>query len=592
MNTIKHIVILPLLILFSWSGLAQQENIQFEAKVSKSVLGVNERLRIDFTMSKDGDNFSPPSFDGFSVVMGPNQSISHSWVNGKKSFSKTYSYILAPTSQGKFTIKQATIEIDGDVYKTMPIDVEVTASVAQSDEGDAPTSLTEGKLYLVAELSKDNPYLNEAVTLVYKLYISPDTNVSDFRALDNPSYNNFWSQEIDITRYEMQNSTYKGKPYRYVVLKQVVLYPQKDGKLTLEPLSLDVTIDVPTNKRDFFGRRMYTQAHKTVSAGNRTLNVKPLPENGKPAGFSGAVGQFDFKVTSSKNTLKASESLQMKVEVRGKGNFKLFSLPEVELPNSMEVYTPEFKENISTSLSGMSGSVSNSYTVVPQFKGTYTIPELSFSYFDPKSQSYKTLKSEATSIQVTDGPMPSASTAPVQGGVVKQQVLATGSQFKFIKLSPALVGITRDDFFPSTWFFSLLLLPFLLIPMAIVVVKKKQEFEADVEGNKIRKANKLARKHLSAAKKALGKKEEFYVALERALHNYLKAKINIETSEFSKEKITEILREKGVENENIEGFIGLLQSCELARYTPASEVAMQQDYDKAATVISKMDKQI
>ncbi|RAV29448.1 BatD family protein [Sinomicrobium soli] len=591
MSITKHIVILSLLTLFSWSGLAQQESIQFEAKVSKETLGVNERLRVEFTMNKDGDNFTPPAFDGFTVVMGPNQSVSHSWVNGKRSFSKTYSYVLAPISQGKFTIKQATIEIDGNVYKTLPVTVDVTASVPQNDENGTPAGLTEGKLYLVAELSKASPYLNEAVTLVYKLYISPDTNVSDFRALDNPSYNNFWSQEIDITRYEMKNGTYKGKPYRYVVLKQVVLYPQKEGKLTLAPLSLDVTIDVPTNKRDFFGRRMYTQAHKTVSAGNRTLEVKPLPENGKPAGFSGAVGQFDFNVTASKNTLKASESFQMKVEVRGKGNFKLFSLPKVELPGSMEVYTPEFKENVSTSLPGMSGSVSDNYTVVPQFKGQYTVPEVSFAYFDPQSGSYKTLTSEAKAVHVTEGPLPSAS-APAESGTARQQVLATGSQFRFIKLSPALVSTTREDFFLSGLFYILLLLPFLLIPMAIMIVKKKQKIAADVEGNKIRKANRLARKYLSAAKKALGSKEEFYIALERALHNYLKAKIHIETSEFSKEKITEILREKGVDNENIDGFIGLLQSCELARYTPASEVAMQQDYDKAATVISKMDKQI
>src|SRR5690606_24603124 len=215
--------------------------------------------------------------------------------------------------------------------------------------------------------------------VVYKLYVSPDTNVSDFRPLDNPTYNNFWSQEIDIQRFEVKNGTYQGKPYRYVVLKQVVLYPQKTGQLSLEPLSLDVTVDVPTNNRDIFGGRLSTQAHKTVSAGNRTINVKPLPEQGKPADFSGAVGKFSFKVTPSKSALKASESFQLKVEVQGKGNFKLFSLPRMELPSSMEVYNPEFKENISTSLSGMSGSVSDNYTVVPQFKGVYTIPDITFS---------------------------------------------------------------------------------------------------------------------------------------------------------------------------------------------------------------------
>ncbi|UGU17808.1 BatD family protein [Sinomicrobium kalidii] len=589
----KNIFILSALLLFSSLCFSQEESVQFEAKVSKEKLGVNERLRIDFKMNKDGDNFTPPDFKGFTVVMGPNQSVSHSWINGKRSFSKTYSYVLAPVGRGKFTIEQATIEIDGNTYKTLPVTVEVTAAVADPGQQNNADDIAEDNLHLVAEVSKSSPYLNEAITVVYKLYVSPDTNVSDFRPLDNPTYNNFWSQEIDIKRYDVKNGTYNGKPYRYVVLKQVVLYPQKEGKLTLEPLALDVTVDVPTNRRDIFGGRLYTQAHKTVSAGNRTINVKPLPQQGKPADFTGAVGKFDFKITPSKTALKASESFQLKVEVKGKGNFKLFSLPKVDLPSSMEVYNPEFEENISTSLSGMSGSVSDNYTVVPQFKGQYAVPGISFSYFDPGTGSYKTIRSEQAVVDVLEGPQPVASTsAPAAPGNVKQNVIASGSQFKFIKLSPALKPMEKDDFFRSGLFYTLLIAPFLFIPLAVFAIKKKQKISADVRGSRMRKANRLARKYLSEARKTLGKKEAFYIALERALHNYLKAKIHIETSEFSKEKITTILQEKEVDNVSVEGFINLLQSCELARYTPASEVTMQQDYEKAVAVISQMDKQI
>ncbi|SFW42954.1 Oxygen tolerance [Sinomicrobium oceani] len=587
----KNIFILSALLLLFSLAFAQEDAVQFEANVSKEKLGVNERLRVDFKMNKDGDNFTPPDFEGFTVVMGPNQSVSHSWINGKRSFSKTYSYILSPVGRGKFTIKQATIEIDGNTYKTLPVHIEVTAAVDNPGE-ENPAAIAEDKLHLVAEVSKGNPYLNEAITVVYKLYVSPDTNVSDFRPLDNPKYNNFWSQEIEIQRFEVKNGTYQGKPYRYVVLKQVVLYPQKEGELSLEPLSLDVTVDVPTNKRDIFGGRLYTQAHRTVSAGKRTINVKSLPAQGRPADFSGAVGKFSFKVTSSKNTLKSSESFQLKVAVQGKGNFKLFSLPKMELPSAMEVYNPEFKENISTSLSGMSGSVSDNYTVVPQFKGQYTIPDITFSYFDPETASYKTLHSEQATVNVTQGPQQAVASGGETPGTAKQNVVAAGSQFRFIKLSPGLTSMESDDFFGSGLFYMLLALPFLFIPLAIFAIKRKQKISADVQGNKIRKANRLARKYLSEARKALGKKEDFYIALEKALHNYLKAKLHIETSEFSKEKITALLQEKEVDTPSIEGFIGLLQSCELARYTPASEVAMQQDYDKAVTVISQMDKQI
>ncbi|MEX0363109.1 MAG: BatD family protein, partial [Allomuricauda sp.] len=343
----------------------QEEEVTFEMNLSKEKLGINERLRVEFTMNKDGDNFNPPSFDGFKVVMGPSQSISSSWVNGKRSFSKTYSYILVPTARGRFNIKQATIEISGETYKTLPKTVEVTAAVDKPNDQKTVDDVADESLHLVAEVSNGSPYLNEAVTVTYKLYVGHSIRVTNYRSLDNPTYNNFWSQEIDVSKPKPINTTYNGKPYLSVVLKKVVLYPQKSGKLDIEPLALEIYVDVPTNRRDFFGGRIYTQTTKTVSAGRRTLSVKALPEAGKPANFGGAVGDFDFKVTTSKQKLNASESLQAKVEVSGKGNLKLFQLPEPELPSALEVYEPEFDEKVRTISTGMEGRVANNYTIVP-----------------------------------------------------------------------------------------------------------------------------------------------------------------------------------------------------------------------------------
>lgn len=568
----------------------ETEGVEFVMNLSKEELGINERLRVDFTMNKDGDNFKPPQFEGFNVVMGPSQSISSSWVNGKRSFSKTYSYVLKPTARGSFTINQATIEIDGQTFKTTPQKVEVTAAVDKPNGQKTVDDVADESLHLVAEVSKGNPYLNEAVTVIYKLYVSPNISVTNYRPLDNPTYNNFWSQDIPVTKHTAQNGTYQGKPYRYVVLKRVVLYPQKSGQLDIEPLSLEIFVDVPTNRRDFFGGRIYTQTSKTVSAGKRTINVKPLPEAGKPADFSGAVGDFDFSVTTSKTQLNASESLQAKVEVSGKGNLKLFQLPEPELPSSLEVYDPEYEESINTYSSGMEGKVSNNYTIVPSFRGKYPIPSISFSYFNPSTASYETINSDEINIEVIEGPTSNtANTAPSSN---QQTVVPTGEQFHFININPNLSAIGVDRFFGSNLFFLLLLAPLLLIPIAIFAFKKREAIASDVVGNKIKKANKLARKYLSTAKKELGNKEAFYVALEKGLHNYLKAKLHIETSEFSKDKITKILSEKNVEKEDIKGFIGLLTSCEMARYSPFSNVQMQQDYEKASEVISNLDKQL
>ena len=570
-----------------------QENVTFEVSLSKEKLGINERLRVDFTMNKDGDNFNPPNFEGFRVLMGPSQSISSSWINGVRSYSKTYSYTLSPTARGNFTIDQATIVIDGKTYKSLPKKVEITAAVDKPSSEMTADDVAEESLHLVAEVSKTNPFLNEAVTVVYKLFVSPSITVSNFRPLDNPTYNNFWSQDMPVTRYDVQNGAYEGKSYRYVVLKRVVLYPQKTGELEIEPLSLDVTVEVPSNKRDFFGGRVYTQANQTVSAGRRTINVKPLPDAGKPANFGGAVGDFDFSVKTTKTALNASESLQAIVEVRGKGNLKLFQLPEPNLPGSLEVYDPEFQENIHTTLSGMQGKVSNNYTIVPSFKGKYPIPPISFTYFDPDKETYNTLTSKEIMIDVLEGPS-AGSAANTSGPALSQKhaVVSAGSQFHFIKLQPNLSSIESYHFFGTRSFYLWLLTPLLLIPMAILFGKKREAIASDVAGNKIKKANKLARKFLSKAKRELGNKEAFYIALEKALHNYLKAKLKIETSEFSKDKIASLLFEKKVEAATADGFIGLLANCEMARYSPFSNVQMQQDYNKASEVISSMDKQL
>ncbi|WP_103068949.1 BatD family protein [Aquimarina sediminis] len=567
--------------------------VRFEAKVSKKSLGVNERLRIDFEMNKDGDNFTPPSFSGFTVVGGPNQSISNSWINGKRSYAKTFSYFLEPTRRGKFTIAQATIEIDGDIYKTLPVKIQVTGAVDKPKDANDTDFLASENLHLIAEVSKANPYLNEAITVVYKLYVSPRISVSNWRELDSPKYSDFWSQAIDMKQLKIENGEYKGEPYRYVVLRKTVLYPQKTGKLNIEPLTLTVSIDVPTKRRDIFGGRLYTTINKTVAAGNRTIEVKPLPTQGKPDDFSGAVGSFDFKVSTNKKELDATESLDAKVLVSGNGNLKLFDLPKLSVPNGLEQYEPQHNERVRTNLTGMGGNISDTYTLVPQYKGKYPIPSISFSYFDLKTETYKRITSEEIIINVKNGPdQTNAIVTSESKGTNKKQVTQIGNQFRFLKLEANLQPVKREYFFRSTLYWISLTAPLLAIPLFLFFGKKRQERLNDVSGNRVRKADKLARKYLSDAKKSLGNQKEFYIAMERALHNYLKAKLHIQTSDMSKERIQRLLKERDVDEAVSIEFIALLESCEFARYTPSSTSAMQQDYDKASRVIATIDKQL
>jgi len=565
--------------------------VQFEAKVSKQTLGLNERLRIDFTMNDDGDNFTPPNFEGFKIVAGPSQQVSQSWINGRSSFNKTYSYFLLPMQKGTLVIRQASIDIRGQIYKTFPIRITVTAAVEQPKDPNDTQVSADQSLHLVAEISKTNPYLNEPITVVYKIYFSYNIGITNWRELDKPKYNDFWSQNIDIKQLVAEEGKYNGEKYRFVTLRKTVLYPQKSGKLVIEPLSLDVDVQLPSNRRNIFGQVLLVEDHKRVSAGAKTINVKALPEAGKPADFSGAVGRFAFKVTPSKTNIKSGESLDLDVSVSGTGNLKLFTLPKPIVPTALEMYDPVHSEKVATPLSGMSGRISDKYAIIPQYKGKYPIKPMTFTYFDLGSKSYKTVTSPEIMINVLEGPN-AANNMVASTSDTKKAAVLSSAQFKFIKLKTELTSMNQSDFYGSTWYYLLAIFPFLCIPVIVLFKKKKEAIDGDVAGNKIKLSNKLAKKYLSEAQKEIGNKEPFYIALEKAMHNFLKAKINIETSEMSKEKISEILLKRKANPESISAFINLTENCELARYAPSSSTAIQQDYDKAVTIISELEKQI
>ena len=568
--------------------------VQFEAKVSKNSLGLNERLRVDFTMNADGDDFEPPNFEacGFKVVGGPSQSVSQSWINGRSSFNKSWIYILLPTKKGVLTLKQAAVEINGHIYKTTPVKINVTNAVeAGRDPNEAPAINADDNLYLVADISKTNPYLNEPITVVYKLYFSHNIGITNWQELNKPKYNDFWSQNIDIKQLVAEEGMFKGQRYRYVVLRKTVLYPQKSGKLEIEPLSLDIDCQVPTSKRNFWGQTILAEDSKRVSAGSKIITVKPLPENGKPEDFVGAVGNMNLKITPSKTTLKNGESFDLEVSIIGTGNLKLFSLPKPVLPSALEVYDPVHNENVSTPLSGMTGKITDTYTIIPQYKGSYQIKPMQFSYFDLGSNSYKTITSSTITINVLDGPGVS-NTQKGKPNATEKRKLEVSKSFAYNKQRTELKPANENDFLGSGLFFSLLFLPFLAIPLLIIYRKKKDASNNDFVGNKIKKSNALAKKYLSEAKKHLGNKEPFYISLEKAMYNFLKAKLKIETSEMSKDKITELLLSRKANSETVFEFIQLTENCELARYAQSSESKIQDDYDTAVVIINELEKQL
>ena len=576
---VKKILILFLTI----NSFVLSAQINFEATVSKSKLALNERLRIDFVMNQNGDNFSPPEFDNFQIIGGPNQSIKTSYVNGERKFSKTYSYFLKPLKKGKLKINQASIEIDGEIYKSLQIEVLITDSVKQPSDS-ITQYYNDDDIELRALISKGSPYLNEPITVVYKLYYKAPINISDARETETPNFKDFWSQIIKIPQLKVNREIYKGQNYNVVEWRKVVLYPQKVGELEISPLSLNLVLDVPTDKRDFFGNVIYDQTSQMISTGMRRIIVKDLPQLGKPDSFSGAVGNFEFDVILNKNSLRATESFQAELKVKGNGNLKLFDLPNILVPNSMELFEPEREELISTNLSGMSGSVSKSFTVIPRFQGNFPIEEVEFSYFDPNTEKYKVLKSPRLTIDVYDGPVISNTITNDNSNII-----TSNDSFRFIKLKGNLREINNDVFFQSQFFYAIVTTPFILLLSFLLFTtykRNKKESSSELVRIEERKINKM----IISAKESIGDKVLFYDKIEKAIIKSLIVKFSIRMDSLNKEKIQQIGRDKGLSKDDVLLIIKLIENCEKAKYSRSSDSIMNKDLEISKKVISSILK--
>ena len=574
--------------LLSTSFIAQEATLK--ASVSKNKLGLNQRVRVEFSIDKQGgENFTPPNFTNFKVVGGPSQSVSQSWINGKVSFRQSYTYIVQPKKKGELSIGSATVKIHGKLLKSAPVKIIVLAAVDIPKNPNDPNYIAQQNIHLVAEISKARPYVGEGIYVEYRLYVSENVSVYDTSVSEAPTYIGFWNQEIKINGFPVKMGKYNGENYRYIVLQKALLIPTKTGKLSIDPMKMDIVIGVPSGRSDFFGNAITKNVRREFASAKKIINPEELPVAGKPENFAGAVGVFNFKVSLDKGILKANETSQVKVAVSGKGNLKLFELPTIETPVELEMYQPERKEAVRINSNGISGSVTDTYTVVPKYKGKYKIPSVSFSYFNPKEKKYKTIATEDLYVDVQEGKeLVQVDTVPFQ----KQAVVSTPKSFRYIATKTHFVTLEKIDFFKSLLFYLLLLLPMVAVPIGIFLGKKNEERNKDFVGNKLRKAQKLAKRYLSEAQKQLGKKEAFYEALERALHNYLKAKLGIETADISKEKITEILEDKKIEKRTILQFIEVLKNSDFARYTPYTATQMKAELERAKEVIIQLDKQL
>ncbi|MBL6611536.1 MAG: protein BatD [Flavobacteriaceae bacterium] len=561
--------------LFSLVSKAQDSDIKFETVLSKVKLGQNERLRVSFEMNKDGDFFEAPSFENFEVLMGPSQSISSSFINGKRSFSKSYTYVLRPKKQGQLIIDSASISIDNTVYTTDPKTVLVTAPIDNPNAPKTAQDIADESLYLVATLSNDKPYLNQGVLVTYTLYFSPRVYINNFIPVENPTYKNFWSQDLPIKEYETRRTTFKNESFNAVDLKTVVLYPQKSGSLALDPFALELYVQIPTGRRDFFGDPIMRSATKTVKAGDLSINVKDLPEQGKPSNYSGAVGDFKLSVDASRTSLEANESTQIKVKIAGKGNLKLLSVPELSLPSALEKYDPEYTDDVRVNREGMNGSVSNSYTVVPRYAGSYPVNPIEFTYFDPNSKSYKTLNSDPFDLTVEGSSvLPNTSTS----APIVEKNTPTSSGFKSNAYQTSLVTIVTSPWFESNTFYIILaLLVIIGFTINSIINALKANLGSSDQGTKKALPKKIKALLKRAEKLAKEQNPEFYSIASEILFSGLEKYSGVDLSTASKQEREEKLQTLGADTNLIERINAINDRILLVRYSGSASAPFEED---------------
>lgn len=418
----KHYILSVLLL---WTGTLfangikpAMQDVKVTATVSKSVVGTGEAFEISFSVNGNIESFNPPPLNGFQVVGGPNQSSSYSSINGNTTASVAISYDLVGVKEGEYTIGPATFVVGGKHIKSNSVKIKVVKgrSVPQGNQGNAAPQrdrVAEGnstdiskRLFLRAVANKTNVYIGEQFSVSYKLYTNIDLVDN---ALDKlPDFNGFWSQEIKNNnpnvQWEIEN--YNGEKYHVATLKQMILFPERFGKLTLDPLAMTFVVRqaAPSNDpiEQFFGGS-YKDTKYKIKSTPITINVKPLPEAGKPEGFNGAVGNFSIGANLDKSSVKANEALNYTLKITGSGNLKLLKAPELTLPADIEKYDPKVNDNINESISGVSGSRKYSFLLIPRHEGNYTIEPLKFSYFNPVTGKYTSLTAGSFAIKVAKG---------------------------------------------------------------------------------------------------------------------------------------------------------------------------------------------
>lgn len=605
----KLIIILMALIAYSTQALA--DKVSFTASAPDAVV-VGDQFRLSYTVTTQKvKDFQVPSIKGFDVLMGPSRSQQSSTqiINGSvtSTSSITFTYILMANTAGEYTIGGASIVADGNQMVSNSVKIKVLPQDQSSNSGQnsnnnssvhssSATSVSNQDLFITATASKTNVFEQEAFVLTYKIY----TRESNLQ-LNNaklPDLKGFHSQEIEMTtNAKWTPEHYQGRNYYTTVYRQFVLFPQQSGKLYIDPAQFQMTVGKPVQSADpfdafFNGGSSVIEIKKSIATPKIAINVNPLPA-GKPSDFSGGVGEFTISSSINSKELKTNDAITIKLVISGTGNLKLISNPEINFPDDFEVYDPKVDNQVRLTREGLTGNKVIEYLAIPRHAGTYKIPGVSFSYFDIRSKSYKTLKTEEYVVNIEKG----AGNADqvIANFTNKEDLKVLGEDIRYIKQNEVALQPRGSFFYGSMTYWLFYIIPALAFIIFFIVYRKQATENANVAKVRTKKANKVATKRMKLAGKLLSenKKDAFYDEVLKALWGYISDKLNIPVSRLSKDNIEEKLRNHGVNEELIKEFLNALNDCEFARFAPGDEnQAMDKVYSSSIEVISKMENSI
>jgi len=598
--------------LFAFSNGLIASDLTFVA-TAKSQVRVGERFQLNYTINAEGKGFRGPDITDFQVLSGPNASTSSSVqiIQGRvqSKVEYVYSYFLRASREGTFTIPAARISANGKEYTSNTVTVVVLpATGAASGQGqDTQTTNLDEELFLRATVSNTNPFLGEQVVVTYRIYTT--VSISNINTSKISSFPGFWAKDLfqNIREFPQKREVINGKEYMVAEVRKYALFPQRTGEVIIEPGEVSCVAQIRTTGNrsrssdpffdsffndPFFGSRVQNVERQLLSNSIK-IDVKPLPTQNRPADFRGAVGEFSFQPEISSTEVNANEPITLKFTLRGKGNLELIDPPLVNFPPGFEVYDPETKNNIITNESGVSGSRTFEYLIIPRNPGEYTIRPITFSFFEPKNNRYQSFSSPEYKITVNR--TSSASQSIAFSRLNQEEIQYITQDIRHIKLPPYQLRPVNVFFFHSKLFYLLMALPVIMATLIIIFWRRTVKLRNDVAKLKYRKATKISRKRLKMAGKFMknGLENQFYEEISKALWGYLSDKLNIDKVVLSMDNVSDVLAKRKVKHEIIDQFIEVLNHTEFARFAPGDKSQnMEKIYNEALTIITKIEREL